>query len=146
MKSQLIEPAVAGLAPVHLPQESAPEFYAWSALLRSLSAFEAYHEVYRDALEGRRVTELLILRPDVPRSLRACCDEIRTILPDIEALPGSLDAGREVKLLAGKLALKLEYGVVDDILDAGVHRWLTDFLAQSARLGDAIGKAYLEAN
>ena len=53
---------------------------------------------------------------------------------------------REVKLLAGKLALKLEYGVVDDILDAGVHRWLTDFLAQSARLGDAIGKAYLEAN
>ena len=146
VKSQLIEPAVAGLAPVHLPQESAPEFYAWSALLRSLSAFEAYHEVYRDALEGRRVSELLILRPDVPRSLRACCDEIRTILPDIEALPGSLDAGREVKLLAGKLALKLEYGVVDDILDAGVHRWLTDFLAQSARLGDAIGKAYLEAN
>jgi uncharacterized alpha-E superfamily protein len=26
VKSQLIEPAVAGLAPVHLPQESAPEF------------------------------------------------------------------------------------------------------------------------
>ena len=102
--------------------------------------------MYRDALEGRRVTELLILRPDVPRSLRACCDEIRTILPDIESLPGSLDAGREVKLLAGKLALELEYGTVDEILDAGVHHWLTEFLAQSARLGDAIGKAYLEAN
>ncbi|GAB3356912.1 MULTISPECIES: alpha-E domain-containing protein [Giesbergeria] len=146
VKSQLIEPAVADLAPVAMPQESAPDFYSWSALLRSLSAFEAYHEVYRGALDGRCVTELLILRPDVPRSLRACCDEIRTILPQIECLPGAGDAGRGVKLLAGRLALQLEYGTVDEILELGAHRWLTEFLAQSARLGKAITRAYLQAH
>ena len=112
VKSQLIEPAVDSLMPLDMPTESAPDFYAWSALLRSLSAFEAYHAVYRDALDSRRVTELLILRPDVPRSLRACCDEIREILPLIEARSGALDAGRQVKLLAGRLALRLAYGEV----------------------------------
>ncbi len=146
VKSQLIEPAVPSLAPVDVPQESAPDFYAWSALLRSLSAFEAYHAVYRDSLDGRRVTELLILRPDVPRSLRACCDEIRAILPLIEARAGALDAGREVKQLAGRLSLRLEYGAVDEILSTGLHRWLTAFLEDAAQLSDAIRAAYLEAN
>ncbi|MCV2350639.1 alpha-E domain-containing protein [Paucibacter sp. Y2R2-4] len=146
VKSQLIEPAVPSLAPVDMPHESAPDFYAWSALLRSLSAFEAYHAVYRDSLDGRRVTELLILRPDVPRSLRACCDEIRGILPQIEARPGALDAGREVKQLAGRLSLRLEYGAVDEILSTGLHRWLTGFLDDAAQLSDAIRAAYLEAN
>ena len=145
VKSQLIEPAVDTLSPVDVPQESVPDFYTWSALLRSLSAFEAYHAVYRDSLDGRRVTELLILRPDVPRSLRACCDEIVAILPKIEARLGADDAGRQVKRLAGQLALRLEYGVVDEILDAGVHRWLTGFLEESADLGTAIREAYLEA-
>lgn len=146
VKSQLIEPAVDSLMPVDAPSESAPDFYAWSALLRSLSAFEAYHAAYRDSLDGRRVTELLILRPDVPRSLRACCDEIVAILPQIEANPGAQDAGRQVKLLAGRLALRLKYGRVDEILDAGLHRWLTGFLDESAGLGEAIRNAYLEAN
>ncbi|WP_271007491.1 alpha-E domain-containing protein [Paucibacter sp. B51] len=146
VKSQLIEPAVDSLMPLDMPTESAPDFYAWSALLRSLSAFEAYHAVYRDALDSRRVTELLILRPDVPRSLRACCDEIREILPLIEARSGALDAGRQVKLLAGRLALRLAYGEVGEILATGVHRWLTGFLEESAQLSDAIRLAYLEAN
>lgn len=146
VKSQLIEPAVASLSPVDAPSESAPDFYAWSALLRSLSAFEAYHAAYRDALDARRVTELLILRPDVPRSLRACCDEVRALLPQIESLAGAEDAGREVKQWAGQLALQLQYGAVDEILHEGLHRWLTGFLAESARLGDAIRRAYFEAH
>ena len=145
VKSQLIAPAVDTLAPVDAPSESAPDFYAWNALLRSLSAFEAYHAAYRDSLNGRRVTELLILRPDVPRSLRACCDEIRAVLPQIEAREGAEDAGRNVKQSAGRLALRLEYGAVDEILEHGLHPWLTGFLQDSARLGRDIQQAYFEA-
>ena len=145
VKSQLIAPAVDTLAPVDAPSESAPDFYAWNALLRSLSAFEAYHAAYRDSLNGRRVTELLILRPDVPRSLRACCDEIRSILPQIEARGGAEDAGRTAKQSASRLALRLEYGAVDEILEQGLHPWLTGFLEDSARLSLDIQQAYFEA-
>ena len=93
----------------------------------------------------RRVTELLILRPDVPRSLRACCDEIRAILPQIEARGGAEDAGRTAKQSAGRLALRLEYAAVDEILEQGLHPWLTGFRQDSARLSLDIQQAYFEA-
>lgn len=125
--------------------DSAPDFYAWSALLRSLSAFEAYHAAYRDTIDGRRVAELLMLRPDVPRSLRACCDEICTILPLIEAGHGTADAGRNVKRMAKELSLQLEYGSMDEILERGLHEYLTDFLVQAHGVGNAIQRAYFEA-
>jgi uncharacterized alpha-E superfamily protein len=66
------------------PKRSAmapPTRIKWSALLRALSSFEAYTEIYRDAPGARHVAELLLLRADVPRSLRACTEEIDQILP-----------------------------------------------------------------
>ena len=47
------------------------DFYHWSAILRSVSGFEIYRKVYRDVIKPERVAELLILRPDMPRSLHA---------------------------------------------------------------------------
>ncbi len=136
VKAHLIGPGVA---------ESAPDYYAWSALLRSLSAFEAYHEAYRDTLSARRVAELLILRRDIPRSLRACCDEILQILPQIESGEGAADRGRPVKRMATSLAASLQYGAIDEILVEGLHRYLSHFLGEVSRLADSIHHAYLEA-
>jgi len=112
----------------------------WGALLRSLGAFEAYHELYRDTLSSRRVAELLILRPDVPRSLRACVDEIAELLPRIKG-----DTGNRAKRLAATLHAEMCYGQIDSILDDGLHTYLTQFLSQIHGLGDAIHGAYLEA-
>jgi uncharacterized alpha-E superfamily protein len=146
VKSQLIEPAEDGLQPVAARQDSSAEFYAWSALLRSLSAFEAYHAVYRDSLDARRVAELLILRDDVPRSLRSCAAQVADVLPQIECQVGSLDAGRAPKLLAGQMALQLRHADIDAILETGLHAWITRFLEESAELSGAISRAYFEAH
>ena len=48
------------------------DFYHWSSILRSVSGFEIYRKVYRDVIKPERVAELLILRPDMPRSLLGC--------------------------------------------------------------------------
>jgi uncharacterized alpha-E superfamily protein len=50
----------------------AVDYYQWGALLRSVSAFESYRKVYRDAITPLEVAELLVLRDDVPRSLHFC--------------------------------------------------------------------------
>jgi uncharacterized alpha-E superfamily protein len=121
-------------------EDSAADFYLWGALLRSLGAFEAYHELYRDTLSSRRVAELLILRPDVPRSLRACVDEIAELLPRIKG-----DTGHRAKRLAATLHAEMSYGQIDSILDDGLHTYLTQFLSQIHGLGDEIHGAYLEA-
>ena len=53
------------------------DFYHWSAILRSVSGFEIYRKVYRNVIRPEKVAELLILRPDMPRSLAACMNEVR---------------------------------------------------------------------
>ena len=52
------------------------DFYHWSAILRSVSGFEVYRKVYRNVIRPEKVAELLILRPDMPRSLAACMNEV----------------------------------------------------------------------
>jgi uncharacterized alpha-E superfamily protein len=54
----------------------ATDYYQWSALLHSVSAFEIYRRVYRDMITPRRVAELLVMRDDMPRSLRRCMSQV----------------------------------------------------------------------
>ena len=119
---------------------SARGYYQWNALLRALSVFEAFTEIYRGSPDKRQVAELLILREDVPRSLRACMDEIAELLPRIKG-----DTGNRAKRLAATLHAEMCYGQIDSILDDGLHTYLTQFLSQIHGLGDAIHGAYLEA-
>ena len=58
----------------------ATDYYQWSALLHSVSAFEIYRRVYRDLITPRRVAELLVLRDDMPRSLVRCMTQVHTHL------------------------------------------------------------------
>src|SRR3977135_4184443 len=51
-------------------------YYQWTALLRSLSAFETYRTIYRDQIYPIKVAELLILDRRMPRSLAGCFDQI----------------------------------------------------------------------
>jgi uncharacterized alpha-E superfamily protein len=63
--------------------DAASEYYQWSALLRSVSGFEAYRKVYRDLITPRRVAELLVLRADMPRSLARSLKEVYTNLCEV---------------------------------------------------------------
>ncbi|MEW9898252.1 alpha-E domain-containing protein [Chitinivorax sp. PXF-14] len=120
--------------------ENILDYYQWAALLRSVSAFEAYRDIYRDRITPQRVAELLILRPDVPRSLRAAFDEISQILPNIEG-----NTGHPAKRLAAELKARLTYGHIDDIFAEGLQRYLDHFIADTTQLGFAIHRSYLEA-
>jgi uncharacterized alpha-E superfamily protein len=119
---------------------TAHAYYQWSALLRALSSFEAYTEIYRDAPGARHVAELLLLRADVPRSLRACTEEIDQILAQ---LPGA--NGRPAQRLAAEMDARLRYTGITEILDEGLHAWLTEFIPLVRQLGNAIHSSYLEA-
>lgn len=121
-------------------EDDAPDYYLWRSVLRSASAFEAYQEIYRDSLTAPRVAELLLLRPDVPRSLRACFDEIRPILGSLEG-----DNGKPAQRIAAEIQTGLEFTDINDILSEGLHAYLTRGLADINRLGAAIHHAYLEA-
>jgi uncharacterized alpha-E superfamily protein len=115
------------------------EHYAWSALLRSVSSLEAYRDTYRDMIDGRRVAELLIFNDKMPRSLRFCFDELDRILRQLPP-----DTGRIARRIAAELHAELQFGSIDEALDAGLHRYLKSFINRSLGLGKAVQEAYLE--
>lgn len=114
------------------------EYYEWGALLRSVSAFEIYRRVYRDVITPARVAELLILRPDMPRSLHACMEEVYAILGKI-----SNSQSAETERRAGELHAQLHFGRMDQIFAHGLHLSLTEFLGRTADLGDRISADFL---
>jgi uncharacterized alpha-E superfamily protein len=116
----------------------AADYYQWGSLLKSVSAFEAYRKIYRDVISPRRVSELLILRDDMPRSLHACMNEVEAALIDINGT-----SGQEARRLAGEQHAALHFGRIEDAFDQGLHEYLTDFLKNTALLGKEIRNAYL---
>ncbi len=114
------------------------DFYHWSAILRSVSGFEIYRKVYRNVIRPELVAELLILRPDMPRSLAACMNEVVANLNYV-ANQGSGDTLRR----AGRLRSDLQYGRIDEILATGLHAYLTQFLDRVNDLGAGISRDFL---
>lgn len=119
-------------------QDQEYDFYHWSAILRSVSAFEVYRKVYRDVITPERVAELLIVRPDMPRSLAASLNELVNNLHVV-----ANDHSHETLRRAGKLKADLQFARIDEILSTGLHAFLTQFLDRVNELGGRISEDFL---
>jgi len=118
--------------------EAQRDYYFWAAILRSVSAFEVYRKVYRDVIAPSRVAELLVLRDDMPRSLLACMNEVCLNLEKVRN-----SRSRETERRAGLLRAELQHGRIEDILQMGLHAFLTRFLERVNDLGGRISQDFL---
>ena len=116
----------------------AVDYYQWSALLRSVSAFGSYRRIYRDTITPVKVAEMLILRDDVPRSLHFCMNEIYGILQIL-----CDENSREPERLAGELHAQLHYGRTEQIIGFGLHEYLIGFVAKLATLNNELNQRFL---
>jgi uncharacterized alpha-E superfamily protein len=114
-------------------------YYRLSAVLRSVSALEAYRDTYRDSIEDKRVAELLVFDKTLPRSLRFCFDEITSILEQLPETPAKL-----TRRLAADVYARLKYGDVDEAYADGLNEFLELFLKDNVRLGEALQTSYFE--
>jgi len=116
------------------------DYYQWAALLRSVSAFETYRQLYRDQIFPIKVAHLLILERRMPRSLAACFDQVKAAMARIR---GQKD--EPAKRLANELHARLAYADVEEVFQGGLHEFLTAVLADIGELGSRIQRAYLGA-
>lgn len=114
------------------------DFYHWSAVLRSVSAFEVYRKVYRNVIRPEKVAELLILRAEMPRSLVYCMDEV---VSNLRAVAN--DQSHETIRRAGRLRADLQFSRIDEILATGLHAYLTQFLDRVSDLGYGVSRDFL---
>jgi uncharacterized alpha-E superfamily protein len=119
----------------------AVDYYQWSAVLRSVSAFEAYRKVYRDVITPLKLAELLILRDDIPRSLHFC---VRQVYDMLERVQNAQSA--ETLRQAGQILSGLQYGRISDIFASGLHEYLTDFLDSTQELSRLIQASFFSSS
>ncbi len=136
--ARLLDVKYHTLLPSAADMGGAVDYYQWSALLRSLSAFDSYRKVYRDLITPTRVAELLVLRDDVPRSLHACMNDIYEILKTL-----CDDSSIEAERLAGELHAQLHYGRTEKIMAVGLHEYLMSFLEKLSLLTAEINRDFL---
>jgi uncharacterized alpha-E superfamily protein len=119
----------------------AVDYYQWSAVLRSVSAFESYRKVYRDVITPLKLAELLILRDDIPRSLHFCLAEVHETLRRVQ----NAHSGDAMQLAARMLA-DLQEARISDIFAGGLHEYLTGFLDSMQKLSTGIQRSFFAAS
>jgi uncharacterized alpha-E superfamily protein len=119
-------------------EAASPDTYAWTLLLRSLSAFEVYRKVYRDAVTPRRVTEFFVMRDDLPRSLHRCANEV---YENLRMVANGQSA--ETERRAGELHARFHFGRFEDLAAHGLVPFLDDHLACVRELGHRIAQDFL---
>jgi uncharacterized alpha-E superfamily protein len=136
--ARILESKYELLTPQTSDFDAAGDYYEWTALLRSVSAFEIYRKVYRDVITPRRVAELLILRDAMPRSLLRCMTQVHETLEVV-----ANEQSGETQRRAGEIHAALLYGRIEDVLATGMHAWLLQFLDRIADLGQRIAQDFL---
>jgi uncharacterized alpha-E superfamily protein len=117
------------------------DYYQWTSILQAFSAVRAYHHVYKSEVRPWNVAELMILRPEMPRSLRGCYDEINAALEKLALMAGGRRG--ECHRLAGAIGAELRYGRIEPILKGGLHEYLTKMIDGTAKLSDEVQSFYM---
>jgi len=116
----------------------ATEASEWAVLLRAMSAFETYRRVTREAVTPKRVTELLLMRDDLPQSVHRCLSEL---YGNLKAVANSQSA--ETLRRAGELHTQFLFGRFEDLCGDGVTAFLDRFQERLRDLGARIADDFL---
>ena len=116
------------------------DYFQWTTILREVSAFNAYHWVYRESIKPLLVADLLILNRQMPRSFTNCYGVLVEHLDLIADAYGRRGASQR---LAGNLLARLEGEDIDRVFASGLHEFVSAFIEENGRVGEAIIAQYL---
>lgn len=114
------------------------DYYPWSVLLRSLSAFEIFRRASRDSVTPMNVLAFATFRRDVPRSVYRSA---ALVYENLQAVANTQSA--ETERRAGLLHASLRFGTLESIVPTGVGNFLNGILATTADLSERIGRDFL---
>ena len=107
--------------------------HQWETILRSVSAHRAYWHVYKDRYRPANVADFLILRREMPRSLRYSHDHIHRAVRGLAAITGG---GATSLGMASDSSEDLRQATIETIFRRGLHEFLTDILRRTAGIAD----------
>jgi len=123
--SRILDVKYHYLLPSHEDVGSPLDQLHWTALLKSVSAFNTYRRLY-GAIRPEGVAEFLVLDRTFPRAIYFCLTEAEHCLHAISGHHQRGFSNRAEKLM-GELRSQLEYDDITDVIDHGLHEYL-DYL------------------
>ena len=111
----------------------------WEAVLRSLSGIRAYRWLNSGRLDARGITEFLILDRRFPRSLRFCVEKLESNLRYLAEEHGERGRSHEP---VSQAAQQLRHATVDQIIEQGLHQFITRAITQASQISDAVAADY----
>lgn len=136
--ARLLDVKYVAIEATPTPSSGSADYYFWVSVLRSVSAFEIYRKVYRDAITPMRIAALLIQNSQMPRSLLACMNELVT---NIEKVVES-QASKTLRH-AGKMRADIAYMSLADYREDQVHLFLQRFLVEINALASTVSDEFL---
>lgn len=116
-------------------------FHAWLAVLKSVSAFEAYLKEHDAALDPARVLEFLLLSPTFPRSvlyaLRVAEDQLRELVDS--------DRGDPLERRIGRVRARAEYCDISEVLETGLDQFLESLQEDIYGVAEAVNRHFFRA-
>lgn len=114
----------------------------WGAILRSCSAFEAYHSLYVSSVNPLKVSDFLIFNQHFPRSILFCARHLDANLHQISGCHSGVYSN-EVERISGRLVSELTYGNIGDAFKSGLHEYLTQLQGKFVEIGEAMFENYM---
>lgn len=115
------------------------DFLHWTALLKSVSGFNAYRRYYGKT-EPSMVVEYLVLNQYFPRSIYHCLRQAERCL---RAISGNREGSyNQAEKTLGNLRSDLEFAEINDIISYGLHEYLDDLQKKINIISDSIYNQY----
>jgi len=115
------------------------DFLHWTALLKSVSAFNAYKHRYQK-IQPDYIAEYLIFNRYFPRSIFYCLTSIENHLREISQAKKRYSNPAEKAI--GELRSKIEFADINDIFQQGLHEYLDSVQVGLNNISNAIHKQY----
>lgn len=131
-----------------LPAQGAPtattpvDVLAWTAVLRSCSAWDAYRSVHGTDVQPTLVAEYLLLSDEFPRSVRFCVERCNDCLRSISGVAEGRFSN-DAEKLAGRLVAELQFGTSAEIFMTGLHHYIDLLQTKLNAIGEAIFQTYI---
>ena len=114
----------------------------WSAILRSCSAFEAYHRLFVSRVDPLKVSEFLLFNDNFPRSINFSVRQLDANLHRISGC-GLGEYSNPAERTSGRLLSDLNYGNIHDVFAQGMHEYLGGLRSRIVEIGKAVFDTYM---
>lgn len=111
----------------------------WENVLRSVAGARAYRWLNAGGMDARGIAQFLILDGRFPRSLAFCYEKLRSNLASLAREYGHESSAHELMRHAGA---KLHRVTIDEIVEYGLHEFITEFISETQQIASAISADY----